>query len=183
MSLCSEFPPARLQLSKTLLHLRILGQWVLSSILDWLLVTLVLNMQMAISSVDVMCSFAVFSLVSSGPSCRPSLVPKSSNGAVMELKGLWHPCAVAIAGGSVVPNDLTLGTRQGCYLLKMQKEITLFLAVKCCRSPRFRHGTSSGHLFMAYWPYTLHLSLTSIGCECLLRSSPGTNRWTPHTYT
>lgn len=73
--------------------------------------TVELRVQMAISSVDVLCSFAAFSQVASGPSCRPTLVPKESDGAIFQLKGLWHPCAVGISGGSIVPNDLTLGTR------------------------------------------------------------------------
>ena len=31
--------------------------------------------------------------------------------AVMEIKGLWHPCAVSRASGdAVVPNDLILGS-------------------------------------------------------------------------
>ena len=33
--------------------------------------------------------------------------------AVMDIKGLWHPCAVSrVAGDAVVPNDLALGSQQ-----------------------------------------------------------------------
>lgn len=33
--------------------------------------------------------------------------------AVLEIQGLWHPCAVSrVAGDAVVPNDLVLGSQQ-----------------------------------------------------------------------
>ncbi len=33
--------------------------------------------------------------------------------AVMDIKGLWHPCAVSrVAGDAVVPNNLALGSQQ-----------------------------------------------------------------------
>ena len=33
--------------------------------------------------------------------------------AVMDIKGLWHPCAVSgVAGDAVVPNDLALGSQE-----------------------------------------------------------------------
>ena len=33
--------------------------------------------------------------------------------AVMDIQGLWHPCAVSrVAGDAVVPNDLVLGSLQ-----------------------------------------------------------------------
>lgn len=69
------------------------------------------GLQLAISSVDVLCSFAAFGLTSSGPTCRPKLVPQDEQGAIMAFKSLWHPCAVAALGASIVPNDLTLGHR------------------------------------------------------------------------
>ena len=31
--------------------------------------------------------------------------------AVLDLKGVWHPCVNAAVGRSVVPNDLQLGQR------------------------------------------------------------------------
>ena len=29
---------------------------------------------------------------------------------MLDVQGLWHPCAVAPAGGCIVPNDLALGS-------------------------------------------------------------------------
>lgn len=76
--------------------------------------------QEALSSVDVLLAFAAFTY-SMEQTCRPTLLPPASRrgqGAVLELRGLWHPCAVPAGGsgtgaeGHIVPNDLVLGA--GC---------------------------------------------------------------------
>ena len=61
--------------------------------------------------VDVLICFAAFPSSTDGPTCRPVLVPATGSRAVLRLEQLWHPCAVASAGGtgSIVPNDLVLG--------------------------------------------------------------------------
>ena len=59
-------------------------------------------------------SFAAFTFSPDGPTCRPTLLQPGSGaggGAVLDVTRLWHPCAVAGAGGSMVPNDLALGTQ------------------------------------------------------------------------
>ena len=71
------------------------------------------DMQGALSTVDVLCAFAAFSQTSDGRTCRPSfLEPGSgpSGGAVLDLRGLWHPSTVAGSGAGIIPNDLLLGT-------------------------------------------------------------------------
>lgn len=46
--------------------------------------------------------------------CILAVAGSGANGkAVMDIKGLWHPCAVSrVAGDAVVPNDLALGSQQ-----------------------------------------------------------------------
>ena len=64
---------------------------------------------------DVLIAFAAFAeSCCGGRTCRPTLLPPASqssegSGAVLDLKGLWNPCAVPSHGGCIVPNDLTLG--------------------------------------------------------------------------
>lgn len=71
-------------------------------------------LQSALSTVDVLCSFAAFTATVDGPTSRPRFVDSGPEGqAILEVKGLWHPCAVTGASGGLVPNDLTLGTRLG----------------------------------------------------------------------
>ena len=72
------------------------------------------GLQEALSSVDVLIAFAAFTETTIGNTCRPLVLPAISQGgssAVLELKGLWNPCAVSPDGGCIVPNDLTLGSR------------------------------------------------------------------------
>lgn len=72
----------------------------------------------ALSSLDVLASFAVSVTSSSGSMCRPVILPFNSNckfadngslGSTLQMKGLWHPYAVGENGGGVVPNDIFLG--------------------------------------------------------------------------
>lgn len=66
---------------------------------------------------DVLCAFAAFTASPDGPTARPQFVEPDSEGkAVLDIKGLWHPCAVAGAGGSIVPNDLQLGRSCSGYV-------------------------------------------------------------------
>ena len=68
--------------------------------------------QEALSVVDVLMAFAGFTETSCGATCRPKLLPlgsQSGAGAVLHLRGLWHPCAVPATAGCIVPNDLVLG--------------------------------------------------------------------------
>ena len=63
---------------------------------------------------DVLIAFAAFTETTIGNTCRPQVLPAMSQGgssAVLELKGLWNPCAVPLDGGCIVPNDLHLGSR------------------------------------------------------------------------
>ncbi|KAL0023612.1 hypothetical protein WJX77_007042 [Trebouxia sp. C0004] len=73
-------------------------------------------LESAVSCVDVLASFASFSQSQLGATCRPVLLPPGSGAggkAIMDIKGLWHPCAVSrVAGDAVVPNDLALGSQQ-----------------------------------------------------------------------
>lgn len=73
-------------------------------------------LESALSCMDVLASFASFSQSQIGATCRPVLLPPGSGAggkAVMDIKGLWHPCAVSrVAGDAVVPNDLALGSQQ-----------------------------------------------------------------------
>ena len=71
-------------------------------------------MQEALSTVDVLTAFGAFTETTVGNTCRPKILPAMSQGAaapVLELSGLWNPCAVPPDGGCIVPNDLYLGSR------------------------------------------------------------------------
>ena len=71
-------------------------------------------MQEALSIVDVLTAFGAFTETVVGNTCRPHILPATSQGGpapVLELKGLWNPCAVPPDGGCIVPNDLVLGSR------------------------------------------------------------------------
>ena len=72
-------------------------------------------MQEALSTVDVLAAFGAFTETTVGNTCRPLILPAIFQGgasAVLELKGLWNPCAVPLeASGCIVPNDLSLGSR------------------------------------------------------------------------
>ncbi|KAK9867213.1 hypothetical protein WJX84_002119, partial [Apatococcus fuscideae] len=73
-------------------------------------------MEAALSSVDVLIAFATFSQTAVGPTCRPEIIETGAatgGKAVLDLKGVWHPCVNAAVGRSVVPNDLQLGQRDG----------------------------------------------------------------------
>ncbi|KAL3140400.1 hypothetical protein ABBQ38_004660 [Trebouxia sp. C0009 RCD-2024] len=74
------------------------------------------TLESALSCVDVLASFAAFSQSQLAPTCRPHLLPPGAGEggkAVLDIQGLWHPCAVSrVAGDSVVPNDLVLGSHQ-----------------------------------------------------------------------
>ena len=49
----------------------------------------------------------------SSPSVPHSAGSGEGGKAVLEIQGLWHPCAVSrVAGDAVVPNDLMLGSQQ-----------------------------------------------------------------------
>uniref|UniRef100_A0A1S4DGF3 DNA mismatch repair protein MSH7-like n=1 Tax=Nicotiana tabacum TaxID=4097 RepID=A0A1S4DGF3_TOBAC len=71
----------------------------------------------AISCVDVLRSFSITAKFSSGIMCRPVILPLSkptnfcreTGGPILNIKGLWHPYALAESGGLPVPNDLHLG--------------------------------------------------------------------------
>ena len=79
--------------------------------------------QEALSTVDVLTAFAAFTETSAGQTCRPTVLPlasKSGRGAMLDLRGLWHPCAVpgGGAGGCIVANDLVMGARCAAPHLK-----------------------------------------------------------------
>ncbi|XP_031505729.1 DNA mismatch repair protein MSH7 [Nymphaea colorata] len=71
----------------------------------------------ALSCIDVLRSFAVTAISSSGSICRPLFVSVDSSpilkngnaGPILRLKHLWHPYATLENGDSVVPNDILLG--------------------------------------------------------------------------
>ncbi|KAI5005350.1 hypothetical protein ZWY2020_032593 [Hordeum vulgare] len=67
--------------------------------------SLVIN---AISTVDVLRSFASMALSSFGTMCRPRILLKDKS-PILRMKGLWHPYAFAESGTGLVPNDLSLG--------------------------------------------------------------------------
>ncbi|KAM3328741.1 hypothetical protein ACQJBY_026089 [Aegilops geniculata] len=67
--------------------------------------SLVIN---AISTVDVLRSFAAMALSSFGTMCRPRILLKDKS-PILRMKGLWHPYAFAESGTGLVPNDLSLG--------------------------------------------------------------------------
>uniref|UniRef100_A0A061S473 Dna mismatch repair protein msh6-2 n=1 Tax=Tetraselmis sp. GSL018 TaxID=582737 RepID=A0A061S473_9CHLO len=74
-------------------------------------------MSEAISTADVLLSFAWFASCAGGPCCRPQVLPPGSGAggkAILDVRELWHPCAVPPdggGGGQVVPNDFALGRR------------------------------------------------------------------------
>ena len=75
-------------------------------------------MQEALSTVDVLTAFGAFTETVVGNTCRPHILPATSQGGhgpVLELKGLWNPCAVPPDGGCIVPNDLKLGSRLAAH--------------------------------------------------------------------
>ena len=54
--------------------------------------------------------------------------------AVLDIKGLWHPCAVSrVAGDTVVPNDLYLGATQpdGSVLPLLNAMACCMLCISC----------------------------------------------------
>ncbi|TVU21505.1 hypothetical protein EJB05_31144, partial [Eragrostis curvula] len=70
--------------------------------------SLVIN---ALSTVDVLRSFAAMKESSIGTMCRPHILVKDSV-PVLRMKGLWHPYAMAESTNGLdrlVPNDLSLG--------------------------------------------------------------------------
>lgn len=67
--------------------------------------SLVIN---ALSTIDVLRSFAAMALSSFGTTCRPNILLKGK-APVLQMKGLWHPYAFAESVNGLVPNDLSLG--------------------------------------------------------------------------
>ena len=67
--------------------------------------SLVIN---AVSTIDVLRSFAEMTLSSFGAMCRPHVILKDDV-PILRMKGLWHPYAFAGSANGLVPNDLTLG--------------------------------------------------------------------------
>ncbi|CAL4978244.1 unnamed protein product [Urochloa decumbens] len=67
--------------------------------------SLVIN---AVSTIDVLRSFAAMALSSFGAMCRPHILLKDDV-PILRMKGLWHPYAFAESANGLVPNDLTLG--------------------------------------------------------------------------
>ena len=52
-------------------------------------------------------------LLTSAPSVPHSAGAGEGSKAVLDIQGLWHPCAISrVAGDTVVPNDLVLGSQQ-----------------------------------------------------------------------
>ncbi|KAK9852353.1 hypothetical protein WJX84_008725 [Apatococcus fuscideae] len=73
-------------------------------------------MEAALSSIDVLVAFATFSQTAAGPTCRPDIIDAGEDTggkAVLDLRGVWHPCVNPAVGRSVVPNNLQLGKRDG----------------------------------------------------------------------
>ena len=75
-----------------------------------------------INCIDVLRSFAVTSSFPGGAMSRPVLLPQSQttlngeNGCpTLNIKGLWHPFALAENGGLPVPNDVVLGENTDGY--------------------------------------------------------------------
>ena len=69
---------------------------------------------------DVLTAFGAFTETVVGSTCRPHILPATSQGGrgpVLELKGLWNPCAVPPDGGCIVPNDLVLGSRSAAHAI------------------------------------------------------------------
>ncbi|TKW13813.1 hypothetical protein SEVIR_5G125400v4 [Setaria viridis] len=67
--------------------------------------SLVIN---AVSTIDVLRSFAAMTLSSFGTMCKPHILLKDDV-PILRMKGLWHPYAFAESANGLVPNDLTLG--------------------------------------------------------------------------
>ncbi|XP_040377503.1 DNA mismatch repair protein MSH7 [Oryza brachyantha] len=67
--------------------------------------SLVIN---ALSTIDVLRSFAAMTLSSFGTMCRPNILLKEK-APILKMKGLWHPYAFAESVNGLVPNDLSLG--------------------------------------------------------------------------
>jgi DNA mismatch repair protein MSH6 len=67
--------------------------------------TLVIN---ALSTIDVLRSFAAVKVSSFGTMCRPHVLAKD-NVPILRMKGLWHPYALAESTNGLVPNDLSIG--------------------------------------------------------------------------
>eukprot|EP00884_Botryococcus_braunii_P000476 jgi/Botrbrau1/10429/Bobra.0133s0036.1 len=69
------------------------------------------HLEGALSQLDVLAALAEFPTNAGGPTCRPILLPPGSptDGVVLQLSSMWHPCARPGGNGSIVPNDLTLG--------------------------------------------------------------------------
>lgn len=65
-----------------------------------------------LSQIDVLVSFCVSTDGANGPTCRPKFVSNFSTakgGAVLKIKGLWHPFAAGGHCGIFVRNDVELG--------------------------------------------------------------------------
>ncbi|XP_021903258.1 DNA mismatch repair protein MSH7 isoform X2 [Carica papaya] len=78
----------------------------------------------AISCIDVLRSFAVTGITSSGAMTRPVVLPESkfstlnqeTRGPVLRIGRLWHPFALGENGALPVPNDILLGEdSDGCH--------------------------------------------------------------------
>lgn len=71
----------------------------------------------AVSELDVLLALATASMSAQGAAlCRPRFVARRGTGGigqrgggVLELEGLWHPCAMGRDGRAQVPNDVILG--------------------------------------------------------------------------
>lgn len=72
----------------------------------------------ALNCVDVLNSFAMVASLCRGSTCRPNIVRvdchytdscQAKRGAILKLKGLWHPYAVTETDRTLVPNDIHLG--------------------------------------------------------------------------
>lgn len=82
-----------------------------------------------INCIDVLRSFAVSAISSTGAMCRPVISHhcKITNSftkktcPILQMKGLWHPYALGENGGEAVPNDIHLGGEENsqvpCTLL------------------------------------------------------------------
>uniref|UniRef100_A0A0D9UXJ9 DNA mismatch repair proteins mutS family domain-containing protein n=1 Tax=Leersia perrieri TaxID=77586 RepID=A0A0D9UXJ9_9ORYZ len=82
--------------------LAILVEILVGKASEW---SLVIN---ALSTIDVLRSFAAMTLSSFGTMCRPKILQKEK-APVLRMKGVWHPYAFAESANGLVPNDLSLG--------------------------------------------------------------------------
>ncbi|KAG8053162.1 hypothetical protein GUJ93_ZPchr0001g29498 [Zizania palustris] len=82
--------------------LAVLVELLVGKASDW---SVVIN---ALSTIDVLRSFAAMTLSSFGTMCRPSILPKEK-APILRMKGLWHPYTFAESANGLVPNDLSLG--------------------------------------------------------------------------